>query len=367
MQIEKKTNFKSFEKAIEKSPEEIIQIVEKSNLKGRGGAAFSTGMKWKFTRNEKNPKKYLICNFDEGEPGTIKDKFIADNNPAIIIEGIAIASYAIEAKEAYIYLRGEYVYLKPILENEIKKAKNQLDKINLKIDVFLGAGAYICGDETSIMNSIENIRPEPRSKPPFPAKSGLYKCPTCINNVETLANVPLIIEGNWKEKRLFSISGDVQNPGVFEEDEKILAKDLFQKAKPKNELLALFFGCSGGCVRYSDDLVLDSKTLDSMGAMLGSATIIAVDKTRSIIDICINIAHFFVHESCGKCTPCREGNIRILEILEKIKEKKAKKEDFETLEQIAHLAKDTSFCGLGQTCATHILCALKHFEKEVRN
>ena len=364
MQIMRKTNYESFLKVLKKSPDEIIEIITKSLLKGRGGASFSTGMKWKFTKDANNLEKYLIVNFDEGEPGTFKDKFIADNNMDLLIEGILIASYVIGVKEAFIYLRGEYKYLEKVFKDAIDNAQQYLNQINLKINIFLGAGAYICGDETSIMNSIEGIRGEPRSKPPLPAIKGLWECPTCINNVETLANVPLIIDGNWEDLVLYSISGDVSNPGVFEEKKGVLAKDLLKKAHPRKKIKALFFGCAGGCAPFSDDLILDDKSLKKLGCMFGSGTIIAIGEFVKIPKILKSILDFFVHESCGKCTPCREGTFRALEILKRILSKKHNNQDLDLLIKIANCMKDTSFCGLGQTAGTSILSAIKHFRGE---
>ncbi|MBN1915028.1 MAG: hypothetical protein JW769_03980 [Parachlamydiales bacterium] len=364
MQITNTTHFTSLTKALSLQPLEIIHMIEKANLRGRGGANFPTATKWKFALNAPRSEKHLICNFDEGEPGTFKDKFIADNNPDLLIEGIAIASLAIKAQKAFIYLRGEYHYLQQSLEAVIQKYQKQLDLIPLTISIVLGSGAYICGDETSIMNSIENIRPEPRTKPPFPAQKGLYGTPTCINNVETLANVPLIIAGGWKDLRLFSVSGCVQFPKIYEFPENITAKELFDVAKPTAPLKALFFGCAGGCVRYDPSLRLGIEELKKHGAMFGSATIIAVDIHQSIPKLCRNILQFFVHESCGKCTPCREGTTRALEMLEKIIYRQHTKKDIDLLLSLCDCMTETSFCGLGQTAGIPIKTAIKNFQQE---
>lgn len=364
MQIKTTTNFNSLAKVLPLDPMEIISIIEKSNIRGRGGANFPVAMKWKFARQAHGTEKYLICNFDEGEPGTFKDKFIADNNPDLLIEGIAIASLAVGAQTAFIYLRGEYAYLQKPLELIIKKYQDKLDIIPVSIYIVVGAGAYICGDETSIMNSIEDKRAEPRAKPPFPAQKGLWGQPTCINNVETLANIPLIIAGNWRDLRLFSVSGCVERSAIYELAENTLAKELFDQAKPTAPLKALFFGCAGGCVPYHPDMPLGAKEAEKYGAMFGSATIIAVDKNQSIPKICHNILEFFVHESCGKCTPCREGTTRTLEILDKVIQKKHTKEDLSLLLDLADCMCSTSFCGLGQTAGVPIKTAYKYFEEE---
>lgn len=362
MQILTKTDFSSFEKVLKKNPEEIIEIVKGSGLSGRGGANFPVGIKWELARKAKGKEKILICNADEGEPGTFKDKFILDNNPELLVEGIAIAAYAVGAKRACIYLRGEYRYLKDRLEKIIQRYQQQLDRIGLQLSLFLGAGAYICGDETAIMNSIEGKRGEPRAKPPYPAERGLFGLPTCINNVETLANVPPVIKGGWKDLHLFSLSGDVSAPGVYELPLGVKAKMLIGKDRPK----ALFFGCAGGCVPYQQEMALDCKTVSSKGAMLGSGAVIAAGRERSIPKICRNMAQFFVHESCGYCAPCREGNYRILELLNKFVDKKASREDLKMLMDLAELVKKASFCGLGQSSANHILTALKYFPEEFK-
>jgi len=353
----KKTSGKSLEKAKKLIPEKVIEKVKKSGLTGRGGAGFPTGLKWEFTRKSKG-KKYLICNADEGEPGTFKDRLIIQKNPETLIEGILIACYALGAKKAYIYLRGEYNYLRKNLENQIKKFK-------ANIEIVTGAGSYICGDETAIMNSIEGLRPEPRQKPPYPAQKGLWQNPTCINNVETLTNVALLFDDGWDNNyRLFSVSGNVSRPGVFEEKLGITLGELISKAKPKNKIKAISFGVSAGIIPYDGSLVLAPETIKSKGAMLGSCTIIVIDEKHSIVDFCSNVAEFFVHESCGKCTPCREGNYRLLELLNKILSGKATKKDLKLIEELSHFIEETSFCVLGQSSPIHLITAMKYFRKE---
>ncbi len=364
MQITQKINLQAFKKALSLQPEQVIEIVKKAGLRGRGGANFLTGLKWECTRSCAESRKILICNADEGEPGTFKDKFILEHNPETLIEGIAIAGYATAAKLAYIYLRAEYGYLRKSLEKSIKKYAKELDRIGLRIEIVMGAGAYICGDETAIMNSIEEQRGEPSPKPPYPVESGLCSCPTSINNVETLTNVPLILAGQWQNKRLFSVSGSVNKPGVYEMPLGILAKELVEQAEPREEIKALFFGCAGGCVPYSPDLILDVDSIKEYGAMLGSCTVIAVGKSVPMPKICRNIAEFFVHESCGKCTPCREGNFRALQILNRIVEKKTGQEDISALEDLANFINKTSLCGLGQASNNHIKTALEYFRDE---
>lgn len=363
MQITKKTHFKSFETALKLKPEELIDTLKDSGLHGRGGANFLTALKLDFSRKAQK-EKVLICNADEGEPGTFKDKFIMTENPSLLIEGIAIACYIIGAKRAYIYLRAEYEYLKETLEKVIKKYKKYLSKINLQLDVFMGEGAYVCGDETAIMNSIEGKRGEPRHKPPYPAEKGVFDYSTCIDNVETLSNIPLIIKGNWKHLRLFSLSGGIENPGVYELQFGTSLKDLIKHCHFKKTIKAIFFGCAGGCIPFDPSIVLDTDSINSLGAMLGSCTMIFVDNSRSVVDICKNIAEFFVHESCGYCTPCREGNYRVLELLNKLINGGGKVEDLKMLEELAAFMNTTSFCGLGQSSGNHILTALKYFREE---
>lgn len=364
MQIETKTNFNSFEKALEMGPEQVIEEVKKAGLVGRGGAGFPTALKWEFTRKSESDGKILVCNADEGEPGTIKDRHIITKNPETLIEGIAIAAYAIGAQTAFIYLRGEYENLMPQLQQAIDDNRHQLEKISLELSIVEGAGAYICGDETAIMNSIEELRGEPRTKPPYPAESGIYGLPTAINNVETLTNVPIILEGGWKDLRLFSLSGNVTKPGVYELPLGTTAKKLVGLGKPREKIKALFFGAAGGCIPYKANTKLDPETIKVKGAMLGSCTVIAVDKKQSIPEICRQIAKFFVHECCGRCVPCREGNYRVLKIIEKVIAGQATEEDMSLLEDLAHFIDKTSFCGLGQSSDNHIRTALTYFRKE---
>ena len=357
-----RTGFKSLEKAKTMSPEKVIKKVKESGLSGRGGAGFSAGLKWEFV-NKSGKEGILICNFDEGEPGTFKDKFILLNNAETLIEGIAIASYALNCRHAYIYFRKEYNYLKSGLQKAIDSSKGKLN--GLKIEIIEGAGAYICGDETSIMNSIEGLAGQPRLKPPYPAQSGLWGKPTAINNVETLTNAALLFKDGWSEKRrLFCVSGDVRNGGVFEENLGISFNRLIGKAEPKEKVKAIFFGAAGGCVAYNDKYHFDFDEIKEKGAGLGSCTLIIIGKSRSIVEVCHNIAKFFVHESCGKCTPCREGSFRVAQLLEKMLAGKGAKKDIKLIEDLCGFIRDTSFCPLGQSSCNHIICALKYFRKE---
>jgi len=369
MKILKNSNFRALDKIARMSPEEIIELIKKSGLTGRGGACFPAGLKLEFTRNSQG-EKYLICNADEGEPGTFKDKLILEKNPNNLIEGMIIAGYAIGSSKGYLYLRGEYSYLKNRLQKAISNAKKTADrlKIYFDIEIISGAGAYICGDETAIIESIEGKRGNPRIKPPFPANKGLFDKPTLINNVETLANIPLIIlDKDWNNNlRLFSLSGNVTKPGVYELELGISLKELISLGKPKNNIKAIYLGCSGGCIPY-EDIKLDYEAIKEKGAILGSCTIIAVDEKQDIVDVATNIAKFFEYESCGKCTPCREGTMRVLELLEKISLKKATNKDLELLEELCRVITETSLCGLGQSSTNHLTTALKYFRNEFTN
>ncbi len=367
MQILRKTSLKAFRKAKKLGPEATINLIKEKGLSGRGGAGFPTGTKWEMVRNAEGDEKYVICNADEGEPGTFKDRFIIENNAEALIEGILIAAYSVGAKKAYVYLRGEYECLKAKLQKAASRVKKAA-KSNLDIEIFLGAGAYVCGDETAIISSIEGLRGNPRAKPPFPTTNGLFGKPTVINNVETLANAPhAMVFDDWnKDMRLHCVSGDVENPGIFEKPIGIKLSELINLAKPKNKPKAVYFGCFGGCFPYSgnEGLELTPDNVCGEECMLGSCALIVVGETRSIVDVATNIAKFYEFESCGKCTPCREGTMRILALLQNISMGNAKMEDIETLEDLAEVIRDTSFCGLGQTATHHILNGLKYFRKD---
>ncbi len=358
MQILRKTGLKGLEKAKRLGSRGVIRLLKEKKITGRGGAGFPTWKKWKMALNAQADIKYVICNADEGESGTIKDRFILMNNPEAVIEGIMIASYVLNAKESFIYLRGEYSYLKKPLEKVIRKLK-----VNIRI--ILGAGAYICGEETAILESIEGKRPHVREKPPYPVEKGLYGKPTLINNVETLADVAIALafDDYNPELKLFSVAGNVTKPGVYELHSNIKLYDLINMAKPKKKIKAVYFGCFGGCIPYTD-IELTTENVCRMGALLGSGTIIAVDESHSIVDVATNIAKFYEFESCGKCTPCREGTNRILELLERISVGKGKLEDIKTIEDIALVMRDTAGCGLGRSASNHILTALKFFRQE---
>jgi len=368
MRILEKVNLEAWKKVNMLGADGTISLLKKKGLTGRGGACFLTGLKWEFTRKAKDGEKFVICNADEGEPGTFKDKLILENNPENVIEGILIAAYCVDAKQAYVYLRGEYHYLKGKLKGVIKKVLSNA-KSKLKIDIIEGAGAYICGDETAIIASIENKRGYPHFKPPYPPQKGLYGKPTVINNVETLANVPLaIVKEEWSDSlRLFSVSGDVGKAGVYELK---LGSKLGEIAKlvGVKDAKAVYFGASGGCIPYKPGFCVNAEHVCKEDAMLGACSLIFVNWKRSMLDMAINIAQFFKHESCGKCTPCREGNVHVLRLLEKIKagDGEGTKDDLELLRRLSINIRDTSLCGLGQSCTNHVLTALKFFKSDFK-
>jgi len=364
MQILKKTELAALKKAQELGAEKVIELLDKKGLVGRGGASFPTGKKWRFAFDAKADEKFVICNADEGEPGTFKDKFILENNPETLIEGILIASYVVGAKRAFIYLRGEYDYLKGNIEKVIKSVIKR-SRLDVSVEIVVGAGSYVCGEETAIIKSIEGFRGQPYYKPPFPPVSGLWGKPTIINNVETLTcAAQAVLFDDWNSSlRLFSVSGCVDNPGVFELPVSVRLSKVLELAKPRGKLKALFFGCFGGCMPYVD-MEMTPENVCGQDCVHGSCSVIVVDDSRSIVDLCYVIAKFFAYESCGKCTPCREGTVRVLFLMKKLKDMKATKEDLALLEELAHHIKNTSLCGLGQSATNHIITGLKHFRED---
>lgn len=365
MQALKKTKLKSLKTSREVGPLGVIELLKKNKVVGRGGAGFPVYRKWKFAMDTDSDTKYLICNADEGEPGTFKDKFIFENNPETMIEGMIIAAETIGVKLAIIYLRGEYEYLREGLEDKIKKIIKK-SKSKVSIEIVMGAGAYICGEETAIINSIAGRRGNPHIKPPFPAIRGLHSKPTVVNNVETFLNVSqsLSLSKYDNTLRLFSVSGSVKKPGIYELPDGTSLKHVLKLAKAKNPK-AVYLGCFGGCIPIKN-IKLQYKDLKKYGCHIGTYTLIVVGKETSIIDMALIIAKFFVYESCGKCTPCREGNIQVLKILKKIKSGEATEDDFTMLKTLSEHVMDTSLCGLGQTATTHVISAIKYFEKEFK-
>ncbi len=371
------------------SPEEIIQLVTDSNLRGRGGAGFSTGLKWSFVPKETARPKYLCCNADEGEPGTFKDREIIEKDPHMLIEGMAIAAYAIGVETAYIYVRGEFDFGARRIEEAIKEAYRERylgDNIlasgfNLDIHVFRGAGAYICGEETALIESLEGKRGQPRLKPPFPAIVGLYGCPTVINNVETLACVPhILLRGaDWFKgigpedspgTKLFCLSGHVRNPGVYELPMGIALRHLVEKhgggTRSGKKIKAVIpGGASAPMLPESGlDIDMDFASLASAGTMLGSGGVIVMDETTCIVRVAKRTMGFFHHESCGKCTPCRDGLYWAAKLLKRLEAGKGKKGDVEELESLCDNIFGKTFCPLGDGAALALRGAIKHFRDE---
>ena len=385
-----KGGYTALSKAIkEMTPQEVINEVKNSKLVGRGGAAFPTGLKWEFTFRAADKHKYIVCNADEGEPGTFKDRLILEGDPYRIIEAMAIAGYAVGAEYGYIYIRGEYGLSIKRINLAINKARenNFLGKnilgtnFSFDIEVREGAGAYICGDETALMESIEGKRGEPRLKPPYPPTSGLWNKPTVINNVETLANIPSIIlrGADWYNKiglaesagtKVLTLLGDIENQGAVEVPLGTNLKDVIydigggMKERKKLKMVQLG-GPSGSCLTADMvDVSLDYKVLARAGLNLGSGVVLVLNDDRCIIDAVRNMARFFRHESCGKCTPCREGTNMIYNLLTKIALGKGKDNDLETLKSLGETMKDASFCGLGQSAPNSLLDTLKLFTNE---
>jgi NADH-quinone oxidoreductase subunit F len=352
----------------------VIAEIKAAGLVGRGGAAFPTGIKWEGAANAAGDMKYAICNADESEPGTFKDRILLLDDPHSTIEGMCIAAYAIGASKGYIYLRGEYPYILPILENALTEARDAgyLGGV-FDIEIRVGAGAYICGEETALFESIEGKRGFPRVKPPFPTTHGLFGKPTVINNVETLANVPLIIEKGSAEYRktgtekspgskLFCLSGDVARPGLYEVPFGVTLRELLEVAGCDSFQAVLFGGAAGAFATPAHmDVKLTFEDLRAAGLPLGSGVMMVFDQSRDLRDTLARLGRFFAHESCGKCYPCQLGTQRQMEILDRIADKKIIEGDLERLEDVGWTMTDSSLCGLGQTAASAVLSAMKQF------
>ena len=353
------------------SPEKVIEEVKASNLRGRGGAGFPCGLKWELAGKAKGRQKYLICNADEGEMGTFKDRHILAGDPFTLIEGMAIAGYAVGAGKAYIYLRAEYHYLLKPLVNAVDQAKEKGFLDHLEIEIQEGAGAYICGEESALMNSLEGLRGEARYKPPFPTEKGLFGCPTIINNVETLMNIPsIVLEGGaWFRgigtgesagTKVFSISGDVDKPGVYELEMGSSLKALVVDIAGAEDVKAVQVGGASG--RILPGTMLDRPL--SYETVLGSGSVVVFDGSRSIVEMVAGDVAFLAEESCGRCTPCREGTEVMLEIFERLENLGASAGDIDALEDLSENMMLSSLCGLGQTAPIPVLDSLKHFRNE---
>ncbi len=383
--------YQSLKKALGMAPDAVIEAVKASGLRGRGGAGFPTGMKWQFV-DKKSPKpKYICCNADESEPGTFKDHVLMERNPHLLFEGCLIGCHAIGAKITYIYIRGEFYHVQEVLEAEIEKAraagyigKNIMGTgFDCEIYVHRGAGAYEAGEETALIESLEGKRAQPRLKPPFPAVEGLYGCPTAVNNVETLCNVPLIIEhgAEWFAKtgpeknsgpKLFCISGHVNRPGTYEAPMTVSLKDLIYDPKfgggirGGHQLKCVIPGGSSVPVLLPDqiDVPASFDGIAKAGSFLGSAGIIVMDETTCMVWAAENLLHFYKHESCGKCTPCREGGDWLHRILGKIERGDGQMRDLDLLLSISNNILGKTLCAFGDAAATPVLTTVQLFRAE---
>ena len=373
----------------EKKPEDVIQILLDSGLRGRGGAGFPTGLKWKFAAGNDADQKYVCCNADEGDPGAFMDRSILEGDPHAVLEAMAIAGYAIGASQGYIYVRAEYPIAVQRLEIAIEQAreygllgKNIFDSgFDFDIELRLGAGAFVCGEETALMTSIEGNRGEPRPRPPFPALKGLFQKPTILNNVETYANIPQIIVngpewfasmGTEKSKgtKVFALGGKIHNTGLVEIPMVTTLREIVEEIgggvpNGKKFKAAQTGGPSGGCIPAEHlDIPIDYDNLLSIGSMMGSGGLIVMDEDTCMVDIAKFFLEFTVDESCGKCTPCRIGTRRMLEILEKITKGQATMEDLDKLEELCYHLQSNSLCALGQTAPNPVLSTLRYFRDE---
>ncbi|PKN00057.1 MAG: NADH-quinone oxidoreductase subunit NuoF [Elusimicrobia bacterium HGW-Elusimicrobia-2] len=382
--------FEALKKAIPLPPEKIIDEIKKSGLRGRGGAGFSTGLKWEFCHKEKSGVKYMVCNADEGDPGAFMDRSILEGDPQSVIEGMIIAGYAIGANEGYIYCRAEYPLAIERLNKALKQAEergflgNNILKsdFSFKLSIKKGAGAFVCGEETALLASIEGKRGTPKPRPPFPAQKGLWGKPTVINNVETLANIPHIINNgaDWfsaigsaesKGTKVFALAGKVRNTGLVEIPMGTTIKNLIYgpggglKSKRSKLKAVQIGGPSGGCLPETLlSTPIDYKALAKTGAIMGSGGFIVMDEKTCMVDIAKFFLGFTVAESCGKCVPCRIGLKRMYEVLDKITKGRGETRDLDFLKEMCETIKSTALCGLGNTAPNPVLTTLKYFRRE---
>jgi len=383
--------YEALRKALTQQPNDIIEQVKASGLRGRGGAGFPTGMKWQFVLKDTPKPKYICCNADESEPGTFKDHVLMERNPHLLFEGCAISCYAIGAKVAYIYIRGEFLHVQHVLEAELQKAyaAGYLGKnifgTGFDCDVYIhrGAGAYEAGEETALIESLEGKRAQPRIKPPFPAVAGLYQCPTAVNNVETLCNVPLIVmDGpDWFAKlgpeknggpKLYCVSGQVKRPGVFEASmhttlrELIFGDQFAQGMAGSKKFKAIIPGGSSVPLLLEEHLDAPASFdgVQKAGSLLGSAGLIVLDETVCMVWLAMNLLHFYRHESCGKCTPCREGGDWLYKLLMRVERGEGQMKDIDLLFSVANNITGKTLCAFGDAAATPVLTTLKLFRDE---
>ena len=387
--LKNQRGYEGLRKALTLQPNDLIEPVKASGLRGRGGAGFPTGMKWQFVLKDTPKPKYICCNADESEPGTFKDHVLMERNPHLLIEGCAIGCYAIGAKVAYIYIRGEFYHVQEILEAEIDKAykagylgTNILGSgFDCDVYVHRGAGAYEAGEETALIESLEGKRAQPRIKPPFPAVAGLYQCPTAVNNVETLCNVPLIVvhgpewfsaigpEKNGGPK-LFCISGHVKRPGVYEASMHTTLRELIYEQAggmiDERSLKAVIPGGSSVPILLPEQLDTPASfdQVQKAGSMLGSAGLIVMNDSVCMVWLAMNLLHFYRHESCGKCTPCREGTDWLFKLLTRIEAGEGQPKDLDLLFGVSNNIVGKTLCAFGDAAATPVLTTMKLFKHE---
>ncbi len=389
--------YRSLEKALSMTQDQIIQEVKDSALRGRGGAGFPTGMKWSFVPRDSPKPKYIVCNADESEPGSFKDRYLMEFDPHALIEGMIIAGYTLGSKTGYVYGRGEYRYLLDIMDVAITEAREAgilgarvIGNENFSFDLHThtGAGAYICGEETALLSSLEGYRGHPRMKPPFPAIEGLYACPTIVNNVETFTSIPQIIEMGgikWRDlgteksggTKLWSISGHVKKPGVYElpmgyaDMEKFIMDDCGGMLRSDKKLKAVIPGGSSVYIMNAGQILGKNVTLDyeglvAAGSMLGTGGMMVMDETVDIMESTKNLTEFYKHESCGWCTPCREGTDWLVKIFNRISNGDGKPEDAQLMLDICDNIEGKSFCPLGDAAAWPIQSAIRQFPEDFK-
>jgi bidirectional [NiFe] hydrogenase diaphorase subunit len=382
--------YASLHKALsEMTPAEVIAQVTASGLRGRGGGGYPTGLKWSTVAKSKGVKKYVICNADEGDPGAFMDRSVLEGDPHRVLEGMALAAYAVGAEQGYIYVRGEY----PLAIQRLKTAIKQAERLgllgnkvldtafNFRIDLRIGAGAFVCGEETSLIASVEGKRGTPRPRPPYPAQSGLWGFPTLINNVETYANVPTIIErgGEWfagigteksKGTKVFALAGKIVNTGLIEVPMGMTLRQIIFEVGGgipggKKFKAAQTGGPSGGCIPAEHlDLPVDYDSLISVGSIMGSGGLIVMDETSCMVDVAKFFMEFCKEESCGKCIPCRAGTVQMFGLLERITRGRASPDDLSLIEELSDLLRSASLCGLGQTAPNPVMSTLRYFRDE---
>ena len=372
--------YKSLDKARSMDRKALIDEVKAANLRGRGGAGFNAGMKWSFVPQD-GDIRYVVCNLDEGEPGTYKDRIIVEKDPQSLIEGMAICATAINSQQGYIYCRGEYPYIVEHLNKAIEQARTKGVLGDFDIEVRMGGGAYVCGEETALIESIEGHRGEPRFKPPFPGVAGLWAKPTVVNNVETFANLPSILEkgsdwfkaigtGSYPGTKVFTLTGDVVNRTFFEVTTDTTVRELVYGLgggiRGGKKIKAVQIGGTSGCFIPESllDTPLDADSMRNAGLSLGTGAVLVMDETRDIVDVVTRIAKFFEHESCGKCNPCREGTYRCREIMDRLNSGRGSEADMDNLTLLSRVMQKAALCGLGQAAPIPIDSTLRHFRHE---